>query len=78
MVDVMSDGGLCYTSYWVTCPQCNGAGELYIPAVTVGEPQPEEWQPCVLCGGMGDVTARVAKVYHRDGLEAALALGITI
>lgn len=34
------------------CPECGGAGEVYVPADTV-YPQPPEWQPCPRCNGWG-------------------------
>jgi len=34
------------------CPECGGAGEIYIPADTV-YPQPAEWAPCPRCNGWG-------------------------
>jgi len=38
----------------VTCSVCGGSGEgLPVPAVDVGEPQPEEWPPCEQCKGRG-------------------------
>jgi len=38
----------------VQCPVCHGSGEGKImPALIVGERQPEEWPPCRLCKGKG-------------------------
>lgn len=34
------------------CPECGGAGEVYVPADTV-YPQPAEWAPCPRCNGWG-------------------------
>lgn len=39
-----------YHGQW--CPECGGAGEVYVPADTV-YPQPAEWQPCPRCNGWG-------------------------
>jgi len=41
-----------YHGQW--CPECGGAGEVYIPADTV-YPQPAEWAPCPTCNGFGVV-----------------------
>ena len=38
----------------VRCSECGGTGEgISVPAVTVGEPQPEEYPPCGRCKGRG-------------------------
>jgi len=38
----------------VRCPVCHGSGEGKImPALIIGERQPEEWPPCELCRGKG-------------------------
>ena len=44
--------------YMTLCPKCGGDPdyENYIPAVTVGEPQPGEYARCALCDGTGYVT----------------------
>lgn len=34
------------------CPECGGAGEVYVAADTV-YPQPAEWAPCPRCNGWG-------------------------
>ena len=53
--DILSDSGITIIPAGMTrCPRCAGDGEgISVPAVTVGEPQPEEYPPCGRCKGRG-------------------------
>lgn len=54
---------------FVTCPHCGGQQVIYHPPVCVGEPQPEEWEPCPLCDGIGDVLDTLAARYRAQENE---------
>lgn len=59
---------------WLTqCPYCKGMGAFHIAAVTAGEPQPEEWLPCPLCNGDGEVAESTAALYAAEELDGVRA-----
>jgi hypothetical protein len=43
------------------CPRCFGAGEERVAGD--GLTIPDEWPPCGLCGGLGDVSDETALLY---------------
>ncbi len=46
------------------CPHCHGAGEERVYG-SEAEGIPDEWWPCRLCLGFGDVPEGVAKLYQQ-------------
>lgn len=51
----------------VMCRECQGSGDgPYLPAVTVSEPQPDEWQPCPCCKGTGEMEEAAQRQWLRE------------
>jgi hypothetical protein len=56
----------------IGCPLCGMLGVKYLAPVCVGEPQPSEEQPCLLCEGETWVSMAEYILYKTEGLDAVL------
>jgi hypothetical protein len=58
----------------IGCPLCGQSGVKYLAAVRVGEPQPGEEQPCLLCEGTTWLSVEEYILYQTEGLDAVIAV----